>query len=234
MSLWERNKERRRKQILEAAAELLAREGPEGMSMRKLAREAEVSVATLYNICGTREEIIWAVVVERFGRLYEVLQEVPESRPIERMHAVITATARHFESDARLSRAVMLAAIEQGPGGPGTPVLFVAAVFSEEIRRAIAAGTLRDDLDPEVLSGHLTRAYLHGMLSWSRGFMSSDSFEATVLYSLYESLLGIASEALRPEILQQLRTVEPHILEQHRQMFSSQKPADTAPTRKSI
>jgi AcrR family transcriptional regulator len=226
MSLWERNKERRRKQILEAAAELLAREGPDGLSMRKLAREAEVSVATLYNVCGTREEIIWAVVIARFGRLYEVLQDVPESRPIERMHAVISATARHFEADARLSRAVMLAAIEQGPG-PGTPVLFVAAVFSEDIGRAIAAGTLRNDLDPEVLSAHVTRAYLHGMLSWSRGFMSSDSFEATVLYSLYESLLGVATDAVRPEILQQIHAVEPKILELHRRMFASQNSAET-------
>jgi AcrR family transcriptional regulator len=223
MNLWELNKERRRRRILDAAAELIAREGLAGLSMRKLAGEAEVSVATLYNLCGGREEILWAVIADRFGRLGEVLAQVPDDRPIERMRSVVTATARHLESDARLSRAVALAAIEHGPR-PGTPLLFVAATFIDGVRAATRAGVLQGCLNPEVLGGHMVRSYVQAMHAWARGFLSSNEFEAVVLYGLYEALLGVSTQAMRPSFLKELKRLEPEILGLHKKLFSPERP----------
>jgi AcrR family transcriptional regulator len=230
MTLWDRHKERRRRHILDTAAELIAREGLAGLSMRKLAEEAEVSVATLYNLCGGREEILWSLIVDRFGRLGEVLRNVPEDRPIERMRSIVTATARHLESDSRLGRPVVMAAIEHGPK-PGTPVLFVAAAFIEGVRAAIRAGLLQDCLNAEVLGGHILRSYVHAMQAWARGFLSSDAFEAVVLYGLYEALLGVATEAARPSFLDELKKLEPEILGLHRRLFSPERPAGASDER---
>ena len=59
--LRERNVEARRQRILQAARVLLAQGGLGALSMRKLAEEASLSVNTLYNLWGTREEILRAV-----------------------------------------------------------------------------------------------------------------------------------------------------------------------------
>ncbi|MDE0890535.1 MAG: helix-turn-helix domain containing protein, partial [Phycisphaerales bacterium] len=56
--LRERNIELRRQKILKAARGLLSRGGLGALSMRKLAEEASLSVNTLYNLWGTREEIL--------------------------------------------------------------------------------------------------------------------------------------------------------------------------------
>ena len=63
----ERNVEARRQQILQAARVLLSRGGLGALSMRKLAEEASLSVNTLYNLWGTREEILRATSDELSG-----------------------------------------------------------------------------------------------------------------------------------------------------------------------
>jgi AcrR family transcriptional regulator len=224
MNLWERNKEERRKRILHAAAELLAREGLSGLSMRKLASQAEVSVATLYNLFAGREDILWTVVADRFAKLGCALAEVPQDLPIERMCAIVTATARHLESDERLGRPVVLAAMEHGPG-PGAPALFVGAAFIDAIREAVASGLLTDDLDPDVLGGYMMLSYLQAMQGWARGFLSSNSFEAIVLYGLYQALLGAASAVHRPMFLAQLKRFEPQVGDLQRALFLRQQSA---------
>lgn len=225
MNLWERNKEDRRRRILEAAAELLARQGLAGLTMRKLARQAEVSVATIYNLCGGRDDILWKVVADRFAVLGEVLVDVPDDRPLERMISVVSATARHLESDSRLSRPVVLAAIEHGPG-PGSPVLFVGAMFVDSIRGAIRSGLLNDDLDAEVLGGCMMLTYMQAMQGWARGFLSSGTFEAIVHYGLYESLLGVATEEHRPQFVSELKKLEPVIRDLQRGLFSRPQVAE--------
>ena len=124
--------------------------------MRKLARAAEVSVATVYSICGAREEIVWAVIGERFSKIGGAISDIPAADPIERMDLVIRATARHLGKDDRANRALVLAGVELGPD-PRRPNVVRTAICTA-IRDAIDAGLLNDDLDPDVLSGHILRA----------------------------------------------------------------------------
>ena len=69
----ERNIELRRQKILEAARVLLSRGGLGALSMRKLAEEASLSVNTLYNLWGTREEILKALTFDARDRMEATL-----------------------------------------------------------------------------------------------------------------------------------------------------------------
>ena len=54
-----------------AAANILAAEGPQGLSMRKVAALAECSTMVIYHHFGSKQGLLDAVYVEGFSRLRE-------------------------------------------------------------------------------------------------------------------------------------------------------------------
>ena len=67
-TLREINVEARRRRILDAARSLIAKGGMAALSMRKLATEAGLSVTTLYNLYGVRDEILHALIDDAVDR----------------------------------------------------------------------------------------------------------------------------------------------------------------------
>ena len=67
-SLREDNIESRRQRILEAARGLIAGGGMQSLSMRKLAVESGLAVTTLYNLYGSRDDILFALVQDAIDR----------------------------------------------------------------------------------------------------------------------------------------------------------------------
>jgi AcrR family transcriptional regulator len=68
-----------RARLVEAAAELLAGEGPAALSTRRLAREVGTSTMAVYTHFGGLPELVRAVVREGFSRLGQHLDAVPET-----------------------------------------------------------------------------------------------------------------------------------------------------------
>jgi len=79
--------------------------------MRKLARRADLSVPTLYNLFGGREEILKALVVEAIDRMDAILErEAPLDDPLERCRAVVTVSIQHIVEFETIFRPMILAA----------------------------------------------------------------------------------------------------------------------------
>jgi VWFA-related protein len=68
----------RRQRVLESARTLLNEDGQDGFSMRKLAEEADLSVTTLYNLVGSREDILRALIKDSSGH-FDSTVAVPEA-----------------------------------------------------------------------------------------------------------------------------------------------------------
>jgi len=77
----QRRHARTRQEILDAALEILHKEGPEKLSMREIARRADYSAAGLYEYFENKEEIIGALCEEGDRRLRTMLRAVPKSLP---------------------------------------------------------------------------------------------------------------------------------------------------------
>lgn len=72
--------------ILDAAGRLLAREGTEGLSMRKIAGEVNASTKVLYTMFGGKDGLIEELYVEGFARLREANELARDAEdPIERL-----------------------------------------------------------------------------------------------------------------------------------------------------
>lgn len=68
-----REREERRRQILDAARELLYREGLKNVSVSQIARQAELGVGTLYFYFRSKEEIFAALQDEGLGLLHRAI-----------------------------------------------------------------------------------------------------------------------------------------------------------------
>ena len=113
-TLREINVEARRRRILDAARSLSAICGMAALSMRKLATEAGLSVTTLYNLYGVRDEILHALIDDAVDRIEPVLDaEAPiVDEPLERCRAIITVSVAHFEQHDAIYRPMIVASYE--------------------------------------------------------------------------------------------------------------------------
>ena len=211
-SLREANIASRRQRILDAARSLIAKGGMAQLTMRAVAREAGLSVTTLYNLIGSREKIVAAIVGGAIDRMDAVLRrEAPLDDPLERCRAIVTVSIAYTIENEALFRplALSLAEVVSGPA-PGERRISnrASGMQSLAIREAIAQGLLLDRLDPDVLGAQIYHVWEGAFLQWGRGLLDESGFRARALYGLYVTLLGVASPALRPTLEERLRALE--------------------------
>ena len=77
--------------------------------MRRLAKDAELSVTTLYNLIGGRDEIVSALIDDAMDQMDAVLaDQSPMDDPLERCHAVVTVSIRYVIAHEKVFRALAL------------------------------------------------------------------------------------------------------------------------------
>lgn len=212
------NIEARRQRILAAARRLIASGGMDALSMRKLAREAGLSVTTLYNLFGVREDIVQALIDDSIDMMDQILeQEAPLDDPLERCRAVITVSIRHMVENEAVFRPMLIAA-HQGsiPGAyeDGHISKRAVAMQTVAIEAAITRGLLSDLLDSKLLGQQIYHGYDRAGAQWANGVLDEDGFLVRALYGLYVALLGVATKTARPRIEKELRTLEKRLRDQ--------------------
>lgn len=77
----ERRHARTRQEILDTALEILNESGPEGLSLREIARRVDYSPAGLYEYFDNKDAIVAALCIEADRRLLSYLKSVPTTLP---------------------------------------------------------------------------------------------------------------------------------------------------------
>lgn len=210
--LRERNLEVRRQQILEAARTLLSSGGLAALSMRKLAKEAALSVNTLYNLWGTREEILRALTLDARERMRASLpiETAPED-PIEHCHALVEASVREMCRQHQLFRPMILAWLEgeiAGNPSPVEPTEHAIGFLAEIIRMAQERDVIDCPMAAEQVAWQIQHGAQFAQVQWALGRIDDAHFEARVLYGVNLAFLGIVHEDRRPEIRKRLKGLE--------------------------
>ncbi len=68
-----------KEKILDVALEMIAKQGFENFSMRKLAAKLDITATTIYNYYSSKDEIYLYILIYGFGELYQVLSSVYNS-----------------------------------------------------------------------------------------------------------------------------------------------------------
>ena len=77
--------------ILDAARDVLMRDGYEQMSMRGLAEKIDYSAGTIYLHFRSKEELLNSLVEESFGRLHAALERARRENPVDTLRAGLRA-----------------------------------------------------------------------------------------------------------------------------------------------
>ncbi len=152
--------------MLEVACRLLATEGPEALTTRRIAAEAGTTTMTLYARFGDKDGVGQAVIVEGFTRLKAAMERAAK-RSKEPAKGVI-AVARAYRRFA-LENPAFYAAMFQRTGRAALPTAEGHCVGTETfgvlaavVQRSVDAGIVRDDAD---VVARRVWAMCHGVVS---------------------------------------------------------------------
>ena len=207
-----RNIEARRQRILRAARLLMSEGGIGALSMRKLALKASLSVNTLYNLWGTREEILRALTVDASEKMEASLpiEESPED-PVAHCLSLVTATVHLLCEHAELVRPMILAWLEGTMAGQSTPVEPMQRSI-DRIARLIEMARERGLVAYSGKSQQIAWQIQHGsqfaFIQWALGRIDDDHFEARALYGANLAFLGLVPADRKGEIEQSLARLE--------------------------
>jgi AcrR family transcriptional regulator len=152
--------------ILDAAAELLEKEGPDALSVRRIATAAGVAPMGVYNHFDSKAGIVEALFVQGFERLAEALDAIAE---IEDPSEALREGGRRYRALALAHPMVYQVMFLRAVSGfePSEHALEVAAgAFNSlvaAVRRAMAAGVIAEARPEE--TAHLIWSSHHGWVS---------------------------------------------------------------------
>ena len=154
-----------RRLLLDTASSLLEREGPEALTMRRIAAEAGCSTSVLYTMFGGKAGIADALWREGFDRLSAVLDAATGEHPLERLAAI----GRAYRANALANRSYYAIMFQRPiPGFEPSREAYEASLkplrtLADTVAECIRAGVFRDE-DPDHIAGVLWAA-THGAVS---------------------------------------------------------------------
>ena len=157
---------RNRERVLEAAKAVFSQGGPEA-SLEAVARHAGVGIGTLYRHFPTREALYEAVYRREVEQLVELAKHLETKiAPVEALRLWLQAGVEFMATKKGMAAALAMAA-----HGSSELVAYsldrLTRALGELLERAVAAGELRADIDPEDLLRTLVgMCYAHDRPGW--------------------------------------------------------------------
>jgi AcrR family transcriptional regulator len=191
----------RRERILAAAREIIGQRGYEALTMRDLARASRVTVPTVYNLIGSKEQVLFAAIEEQTARFEARLSAGAELAPAARLQAIVVACADEYLRMPRYYRSLLTLLFLSDSAGAMKQR--VDRALSSPIGEALAAMQKRGELAPWIelrpLRGRL-RAHLQmTSIQWASGALSDEGLKAAARYGAGLILSAATVGATRAE-----------------------------------
>jgi AcrR family transcriptional regulator len=204
--LRERNKAKRRTAILDAAVELLKDHPWVEVTTERIAARAEVAAATVYNLVGTREQLLVALVERVLDAVAAGITgpDWPlDGDPLTIVRRVVDDSTAAFTAESAAFRRVV-AALRLVTGAGGSLDLDPARLQIAGMREAQRAGVLDPRFAPEALGRQVYLSYIGAMLAWADGDLDDDGFAVMTRHGLVAVLAATALPAHRDALVEEL------------------------------
>jgi AcrR family transcriptional regulator len=193
----------RRARIIRKTRQLVAARGIEAVTIRDLAADCGVAVATLYNQFGSREGVIGAALEADFrGRFEPLALRTRNLSPAMKLRERITlATSAMFTDLREYTKSVMFFYFHH----TSTPELraaihdYSASDFThiiEEIRRQ---GDLQPWVDPVTFADDIITQNYSLVMKWAQGYIKDRDLNARMISAIGASFIGITRGKTRAE-----------------------------------
>ena len=209
VSLRAHNMQKRRARILAEARGLLAHGGFEAMNLRDLARLADVTVPTIYNLIGNKEEVIVALIGDALFEVETRIQTATDAAPLARATAIVTASTSLFGEDEPFYRPAFLAVEQLAQIGPNDDR--VARIYAwghrlidDGIHACREARLLAGRVRADVIADLVFRSFRSSCRAWASGQIPIDEFRRVALLDIHLALAADAVDAFRTQLLKKI------------------------------
>jgi AcrR family transcriptional regulator len=199
----------RRERILASARELIAEGGFEALTTRSLARRACVTVPTIYNLIGAKDDVLFAAVEEQTARFLASIGGRSRRAPLAQVLAVsddcvseLLRMPAYYKALLRLMYSSDSAlAVRHSVGGT------VLREFSRGLEAMREAGALVEGLSVRVLAPQLAGQLTSASLLWATGDLDDAGFRRSARQGTQLLLLGATRGAARRQLEEKLLRV---------------------------
>ena len=151
-----RIEQRRRKEILRATAEIVAEEGFEGTTMRKIAARAGVSLGVLNYYYSGKRELVMETISDARSKMVETLDSLTGGKPGLKLIEAFFKREVMEAGTLPLPMSFWLAYWAAAAHDEALLTVLnpsdspIDAVFEASLRDAVSKGELRDEFDPRI------------------------------------------------------------------------------------
>lgn len=183
LSRRELGKSERRRRIVQAAADLVRRDGFETVSMVAIAERAEVSPATLYNLFQTKIAIfrdVFDLDLEDYDRR---VAEARAGDALDRIFIAIAIAAHLYEAEPDFYRAMARSGVPDAPlrSAIDEPRLHW---WQARVADAVADGSLTPGAEPRMIGVVMMQLIRGAFLDWALGTVTAYRLEAETSYGV--------------------------------------------------
>jgi len=197
------NKAKRRDAILDAAVILLDTRDSNDITTEEIAALAGVSAATVYNLVGTRNEMMYQLVSRIMTNLADSLQALDPGNQIAEAQLIIEHTVRAFVSNPNAYRQVV-AVTQRAAAAHPTPVE-PSSFQVVAMRQAQSMGIIRKDVDASGLARQIFLSYTGAAMLWSAGRLDDAGFLTAARHGLFTALAAAATDDHREQFIDRMR-----------------------------
>jgi len=170
----EREKEERRKYILEKAQSLFAEKGYLGTSMSEIAEASKFAVGSLYSFFKSKEEILATIFEHHIERVLNEVAQIRDNPALnsrQKIEHTLESLVRIYIDNQDFFRIYVAEArgVEWGVRTEVGEYIYEGSsrymkILAENFKEAIDQGIVSTDLDPEFLA-LLLRSFIHSAVS---------------------------------------------------------------------
>lgn len=202
----ERGMKERRDRIVDAAVDLVSQGNVSALTMRALSGAAGVSVPTVYNLIGSREDVLIAVI-ERAGEAIERELAALGGDPIERCFRIADCLITRVTAPASLIQSVYAEGLGPAISGSGLrPLRQYGLATGLAILEAAECGDLELITTVQLLAESLMIQLAVRIAQWVSADLPPDPahLQAEAAHAVAMTLIPVATVRTRPELLRRL------------------------------
>lgn len=217
MSKREEAKADRRRRIINAARDLIRETGDAGLSMRAIAARAGVSLATPYNLFGSKRAVVLAVLedIREFHERFSALHQV---NALDRIFQAVSISISYYVDDPAFYRTLWTAVLDMSGKELRSALITPErnAFWRALIAAAAREGAILPEMDVDLLLRDLDFTFGAVMLNWVLGELSAEELEPAVGYGYALTLRGAATEAHQARLAKKLGQYQRRLLQLRR------------------
>lgn len=203
------NMQKRRDRLLAEARALLTVHGFEALNLRELARLAGITVPTIYNLIGNKEEVLVALFAEVLSEIETRIRDHATGDALHRAGAVAEISTSLFAEDENYYRSAFLAVEFLNQSGAHHDKVTQIYAWGERmatdgVRACGEAGLLRGRIAPEQLGELILRSFRTSCREWAFAQIALEEFRRIALIDIYTTLAADASDSFHSVLVKKI------------------------------